>query len=154
MAYSARPIPAPFRSGEGESSAALAPIQSASTRCSAGCGVPLPAGEGQGEGERDVANRNGRKSSASSARPFPRVSGLCSPKTNFPTRFKNDRRKQVGALVFRALLPPHPSPLPWGEGENEAPPAPRAFVAYAADSPVIAQTVAPAGFWRPDLRRR
>src|SRR6266568_6358986 len=146
MAYSARPIPAPFRSGEGESSAALAPIQSASTRCSAGCGVPLPAGEGQGEGERDVANRNGRKSSASSARPFPRVSGLCYPKTNFPTRFKNDRRKQASALVFRAWLPPHPGPLPWGEGEDESPPAPRGFVVYPADPPVIVQIVALPGF--------
>src|SRR5713226_7441473 len=81
---------------------------------------PLPAGEGQGEGERGAANQNGRTNSARSARPIPRVSGLCCPKTNFPTHSKQDRRQPPSALVFRALLPPHPGPLPWGEGESSA----------------------------------
>src|SRR6266446_4936280 len=40
---------------------------------------------------------------------------------------------------FERCFPLTPT-LPWGEGEDEAPPAPRAFVAYPADSPVIAQT--------------
>jgi hypothetical protein len=42
---------------------------------------------------------------------------LSYPKTNIPTHFKNGRRKQASALVFRALFTPHPGPLPWGEGE-------------------------------------
>src|SRR6266699_1914012 len=29
-------------------------------------------------------------------------------------------RQLASALVFRAWLPPHPGPLPWGEGESPA----------------------------------
>ncbi len=42
------PHPCPLPEGEGESLAALSPIQSASTRCSVGCGVPSPCGSGRG----------------------------------------------------------------------------------------------------------
>jgi len=81
---------------------------------------PLPAGEGQGEGERDGATQNGRTNFASSTRPFPGARGLCHPKTNVPTRYKKDGRKQASALLFRALLPtPALSPLvPRGERET------------------------------------
>ncbi len=86
----------------------------------AGCLFPLPAGEGQGEGERDAANRNGRPNFASSIRPAAGASGLCCPKTNFPRRSTNHRRRPPSALVFRALLPPHPA-LSLGERENRPP---------------------------------
>ena len=50
--------------------------------------------------------------------------GLCHPKTNPPRLSNNQRRKQSSALVFLALLPPHPGPLPEGEGESSAALAP------------------------------
>src|SRR6266705_3165897 len=50
-----------------------------------------------------------------------RVRGNETPPTKTAGRILRaqlDRRKQAGALVFRALLPPHPGPLPQGEGES------------------------------------
>src|SRR6266702_7499891 len=82
---------------------------------------PLPKGEGQGEGEPDAANQNGWTILARSIRPAPRLDNQCSPKTNLPTRFKNDQRSPPSALVFRVLLPPHPT-LSLGERENLPPP--------------------------------
>ncbi len=81
---------------------------------------PLPEGEGKGEGEPDVANQNGRRNLASTTRLAPRAGGLCYPKVNFRLPSNNDWRKPPRALVFRAFFPPHPGPLPWGEGESPA----------------------------------
>ena len=55
------PHPGPLPWGEGESSAALSPIQSASTRCSAGCGVPSPRGRARVRGnETQLTKTAGR----------------------------------------------------------------------------------------------
>src|SRR5437899_6279575 len=70
--------------------------------------------------EPDVANQNGRTNFARSTRLAPRAGGLCYPKINFRLPSENDWRKSPRALVFRAFFPPHPGPLPWGEGESSA----------------------------------
>jgi hypothetical protein len=98
---------------------------------------PLPEGEGKGEGESDAANQNDRTNFASSIRPAPRASGLWYPKTNLPTRAKIDWRQPPSALVFRALLPPHPGP-PLGRARMlRRPRRPHChFVVYLAESSV------------------
>src|SRR5579863_9895779 len=55
---------------------------------------PLPKGEGQGEGKGNVK-----------------------PAPTSPRRERFGTRRKLRSRVLFRLLPPHPSPLPWGEGE-------------------------------------
>ena len=97
------PHPAPLPQGEGTPHAALRRVEALRIGESAAYGSPSPRGEGRGEGEETLRT-------PARLRIADEVG--CSERRNT----KLHARQSDESLAVASRLPPHPSPLPQGEG--------------------------------------